>query len=199
MHRTLNESPLYPKLVPSLKIFTSLEDLLEKWHHAGFFRVLIRTGRSAVLPSPCHNLVAAAYQGHQPHHSFGSEPGRPGEDNAAHSHFQHGIVVPGSRSARSRSFGRKYHFLELNPPDCVPAATFLRKPGTNVCSPSVTQCNTKWPCINNTAAPHEISASDKHTCTHPWTHRVTRLWPFDHRAPINVSRLLYLPCIAVVL
>lgn len=41
-------------------------------------------------------LVAGAYRGRQPDHSFGSEPGRPEEDNVTHSHFQHCIVVPGS-------------------------------------------------------------------------------------------------------
>ena len=50
-------------------------------------------GRS---PSTSPSLVAGAYRTHQPDHSFGSEPGRPGTDNAAHSHFQHRIVVPGS-------------------------------------------------------------------------------------------------------
>ncbi|KAK1894141.1 hypothetical protein KUDE01_019600, partial [Dissostichus eleginoides] len=42
------------------------------------------------------NLVAGAYRTHQPDHSFGSESGRPGADTAAHSHFQHRIVVSGS-------------------------------------------------------------------------------------------------------
>ncbi|XP_070834698.1 E3 ubiquitin-protein ligase TRIM21-like [Chaetodon trifascialis] len=55
---------------------------------------LRHVGRPA--PSRRSSLVAGAYRGRQPDHSFGSEPGRPGEDSVARSHFQHGIVVPGS-------------------------------------------------------------------------------------------------------
>lgn len=51
--------------------------------------------------------------------------------------------------------------LSETPPSAA-HCTFLRKPGTYISSSPVTQCNTKWPCINNAT---EILASDKHIYT----------------------------------
>lgn len=91
-----------------------------RWHHAGLFGVLIRIVRAALLPSSRHSLVAGAYQAHQPDHSFGSEPGRPGEDKVAHSHFQHSIVVPGSMLHQIEILLEKVSFPSTKPTRPLP-------------------------------------------------------------------------------
>ncbi len=79
-----------------LKVIASVQDLIAGDIMQGHSGLLIRTVCIATLTSSRPSLVAGAYQVRQPDHSFSSEPGRAGEGNVAHSHFQHRIVVPGS-------------------------------------------------------------------------------------------------------